>query len=135
MTAELRVRTPRLELRLPTEDELHALAEVALAGIHPPERTPFYVPWTDRAHLPGFREEFVAHHRAATSGAFEDNPQSRRVSEKLGYREVGTRTVAPRGTPVVERLYRLDRADWASPVAVELVGVEAVFSIRSDPPL
>jgi RimJ/RimL family protein N-acetyltransferase len=152
----IRVRTPRLELRLPVHAELLELAETARAGIHPPERTPFYVPWTDRAHEPGFVDEFVAHHvdalerwtagrwtlnlaaflagrpvgvqalrraddavdtgswlgaawqnqglgvemragilelafrglgyATATSGAFDDNPQSQRVSAKLGYR-------------------------------------------------
>jgi RimJ/RimL family protein N-acetyltransferase len=190
----LRVRTPRLELRLPTRAELLALAEVARAGIHPPERTPFYVPWTDAAQEPGFADDFAAFHEsrlaewtesgwslelvaflerrpvgvqalrrtgdavdtgswlggpwqnrglgvemrsgvlelafrlgydAATSGAFVDNPQSQRVSEKLGYRRVGTATHAPRGAPVREILFRLERADWRCPVPVELEGVEA----------
>jgi RimJ/RimL family protein N-acetyltransferase len=43
----LRVRTPRLELRLGTRAELRALARVALAGIHDPDAMPFEVPWTD----------------------------------------------------------------------------------------
>jgi len=42
----LRVRTPRLELRLPGPDELAALADLAAEGIHPPDRMPFLVPWT-----------------------------------------------------------------------------------------
>ena len=42
----LRVRTPRLELRVPTDDELCALAEVAAAGVHPADTMPFDVPWT-----------------------------------------------------------------------------------------
>lgn len=50
----LRLTTPRLELRLPTEDELAQLADVAERGVHPPERMPFVYPWTDdeplRAH-------------------------------------------------------------------------------------
>jgi RimJ/RimL family protein N-acetyltransferase len=50
----LRLRTPRLELRLPKQDELEALREVALAGVHPPEFMPFTVAWTDDAGLPGF---------------------------------------------------------------------------------
>ncbi|MBW8486453.1 GNAT family N-acetyltransferase [Actinomadura parmotrematis] len=41
----LRVRTPRLELRLPTEDELSALADVAARGVHPPGARPFLHPW------------------------------------------------------------------------------------------
>jgi RimJ/RimL family protein N-acetyltransferase len=44
----LRLTTPRLVLRLPAPDELAALADLAAAGIHPPEVMPFGVPWTDR---------------------------------------------------------------------------------------
>jgi RimJ/RimL family protein N-acetyltransferase len=56
------VRTERLLLRLPREDELWSAAEVAEAGVHPPEEMPFQVAWTDRAGEPGFVEEFVAFH-------------------------------------------------------------------------
>jgi hypothetical protein len=45
--ARLRVRTPRLELRLATTFELRELAEVARAGIHDPAVMPFGVPRTD----------------------------------------------------------------------------------------
>jgi RimJ/RimL family protein N-acetyltransferase len=44
----LRLTTPRLELRLPSAEELAALAELAAAGVHPPDTMPFFVPWTDR---------------------------------------------------------------------------------------
>lgn len=44
--AGLRVRTPRLELRVPTPDDLLALAGVAAAGVHEAERMPFLTPWT-----------------------------------------------------------------------------------------
>ena len=44
---DLVVRTPRLELRLPHEDEFAALIELADRGIHDPETMPFFVPWTD----------------------------------------------------------------------------------------
>lgn len=43
----LRVRTPRLELRLPAPEELAALAELAAEGVHPPDETPFLAQWTD----------------------------------------------------------------------------------------
>jgi hypothetical protein len=43
----LRLRTPRLELRLPTDDELVELRELAHAGVHPPDEMPFAVAWTD----------------------------------------------------------------------------------------
>ena len=52
---DLRLTTPRLELRLPTLDDLDELADRALEGVHDPERMPFGVPWTDvpAAELPG----------------------------------------------------------------------------------
>jgi RimJ/RimL family protein N-acetyltransferase len=40
------VRTPRLELRWPSMDDLIALAAVAADGVHPEDRMPFYTPWT-----------------------------------------------------------------------------------------
>jgi len=58
----LRIRTARLELRLPTDAELVLLAAVAEAGVHPPEEMPFAVPWTDTAGTPGFRDEVIAFH-------------------------------------------------------------------------
>jgi RimJ/RimL family protein N-acetyltransferase len=44
----LRLTTPRLELRLPSPEELATQADVAAGGIHPPGTMPFMVPWTDR---------------------------------------------------------------------------------------
>ena len=48
---DLRVRTPRLELRYPDEDDLVSIAALAAEGIHDPDTMPFYVPWT-RAESP-----------------------------------------------------------------------------------
>jgi RimJ/RimL family protein N-acetyltransferase len=45
--AGLRLRTPRLDLRWPSQDDLEALAGLAAAGIHDPGRQPFTVAWTD----------------------------------------------------------------------------------------
>lgn len=45
--AGLRLTTSRLELRVPTDDDLTDLAGLAAAGIHDPEVQPFVVPWTD----------------------------------------------------------------------------------------
>jgi RimJ/RimL family protein N-acetyltransferase len=61
----LRLRTPRLELRLGDRSELEALARVAVAGIHPPDQMPFAVAWTDAIGQPGFVEGFVAFHEQA----------------------------------------------------------------------
>jgi RimJ/RimL family protein N-acetyltransferase len=43
----LRVTTPRLELRSPTDDDLAELIDRVRAGIHDPATMPFTVGWTD----------------------------------------------------------------------------------------
>ncbi|WP_369144631.1 GNAT family N-acetyltransferase [Streptomyces sp. R44] len=43
----LRVRSPRLELRLPSDEELAEVADIAARGIHAPDARPFLTPWTD----------------------------------------------------------------------------------------
>jgi RimJ/RimL family protein N-acetyltransferase len=196
---EIRVRTPRLELRLPSDDELAELFRVAQAGIHPPDQMPFYVPWTDNLDL----DAFVAFHRsawtewrpekwalnliafldgapigsqgaeakdfavtrevetgswlgarfqgrglgteqraavlelafsglqaeAAVSGSFSHNVKSQRVSEKLGYRRTGTRTMMSRGEPVEHYDYHLERRGWSSPIEVEITGLEPALPL------
>ena len=188
----LRLRTPRLELRLPTEPELAELRAVALSGIHPPEFMPFSTAWTDDPELAFFldyhelkrrdwipeawglelgvwlegepvgvqalmSERFAETRTVGTgswlgrrfqrrgvgtemrtaelafrglgagiarSGAIDGNAASLGVSEKLGYREVGRSTVAPRGEVVGHADLELRREDWRPPLAVELEGLE-----------
>lgn len=193
---DLVVRTPRLELRAPTDADLMELVEVVRAGIHDPSWMPFLVPWTDlpspeleRSFLrfmwstragwsPGdWRLPFVVRERGravgvqevrglgfatsrsvetgswlgrehqgrgigtemraavlhlafeglgaetATSGAMAGNAASSRVAQKLGYEEVETAIVAPRGVPVVERRYLLRRERWRPTVAVVIEGL------------
>ena len=43
----LSIRTPRLLLRPPTDQDLHQLADLAAGGIHEPAVMPFSTPWTD----------------------------------------------------------------------------------------
>jgi RimJ/RimL family protein N-acetyltransferase len=43
---DLRVRTPRLELRYPDDTLLFELADLAAGGVHDPARMPFNEPWT-----------------------------------------------------------------------------------------
>lgn len=45
--AGLRLTTPRLELKLPSDGDLADLADLAAAGVHDPEVQPFGFPWTD----------------------------------------------------------------------------------------
>jgi RimJ/RimL family protein N-acetyltransferase len=63
--------------------------------------------------------------RIAESGAIDGNVASRRVSDKLGYREVGRSTVAPRGVEVGHANLELRPDEWreARSVAVEVEGV------------
>jgi RimJ/RimL family protein N-acetyltransferase len=196
---DLRVRTPRLELRLPTEDELVELFRVAEGGIHPPEEMPFFVPWTDDLRLDAFveyhrdtwaawrpeqwllnlftfldgrpigsqgvgAEEFAVRREVETgswlgaqyqgrglgteqraavlelafahlgaevavSGSIVHNRSSQHVSEKLGYRVTGTRTIAPRGDPVEHFDYRLERDEWSCPIPVEVEGIKPALPL------
>jgi RimJ/RimL family protein N-acetyltransferase len=58
----LRLRTPRLELRLPTAAEIDELADVARRGVHPPDLMPFSVAWTDTTASASVRDDFAAFH-------------------------------------------------------------------------
>jgi RimJ/RimL family protein N-acetyltransferase len=44
---DLRIRTSRVEIRLPTDDDLVALAHLAKRGVHEPTSMPFLKAWTD----------------------------------------------------------------------------------------
>jgi RimJ/RimL family protein N-acetyltransferase len=61
----LRLRTERLELRLPaTFDEIAELAEVAVAGVHDPDFMPFGIPWTAAEPKQVARGVALWYHRA-----------------------------------------------------------------------
>jgi len=62
----LRLRCGPVELRLPRDEDLADLADLAAAGIHPPEQMPFYTAWT-RERPPGFQRSFVRHHWGSRS--------------------------------------------------------------------
>jgi RimJ/RimL family protein N-acetyltransferase/ribosomal protein S18 acetylase RimI-like enzyme len=84
----LRVRTPRLELRLATRAELRALAEVALAGVHDPAVMPFEFPWTDTLTA----ESLVEFHEQALANWRPDNWQLNLVAFHRG-RVVGAQGI------------------------------------------
>jgi len=95
----LRLRTPRLELRLPTREELEALREVALQGIHPREFMPFTVAWTDDAELAEFLDYHEMRRREWSRDAWhlelgvwlEDEPVGVQAIESTSFAK--TRTV------------------------------------------
>jgi len=59
---DVRLRTPRLELRLGTPVEIDELGRLAQCGIHPPEKMPFAVAWSDRIGVSTFPADFRAYH-------------------------------------------------------------------------
>ncbi len=67
--------------------------------------------------------------RPRSAARCEHNIASQRVSAKLGYRQTGTSEIAPRGEPVPHYDYRLEAADWRSPVPVELVGLASCLPL------
>jgi RimJ/RimL family protein N-acetyltransferase len=69
--------------------------------------------------------------RVAVSGAFEGNIASERVSAKLGYRAVGEAFYAPRGIPVREQIFELDRETWKAQdrPPVQIDGLESCLAL------
>ena len=63
----LRIRSERLVLRLPTDDDLLALLDLAKAGIHPADEMPFGVAWSAEPS-PAFERGFVGHHWVGRGG-------------------------------------------------------------------
>ena len=64
----LRLRTEHLVLRMPTDDDVVELLEVAKAGIHPPDEMPFGMAWTT-VEGAAFDRGFMQHYWR-TRGAF-----------------------------------------------------------------
>lgn len=90
----LRVRTPRLELRLATRAELRALFDVAAAGIHDPAAMPFEFAWTDSLD----EDEFVSYHEQATQESQPDDWKLNLVvfhrGRPIGVQGIGARRFA-----------------------------------------
>jgi len=66
---DLRIRTPRLELRLPTDDDLEDVVALVAGGIHDPDEMPFSFPWTqhDPPDLQRFALQYHWRVRAETT--------------------------------------------------------------------
>jgi RimJ/RimL family protein N-acetyltransferase len=64
----IHITTPRLELRLPSEEELAELADLAARGVHPPGERPFLTPWADRP--PAERARYVLQQHWQRLGAW-----------------------------------------------------------------
>lgn len=103
----LRLRTPRLELRLPGDDELAELGELAAAGIHEPDRMPFLVPWTDLP--PADRARSVVQHHWLRRGNWAPENWALNLVVLDHGRVVGLQTVAARDFAV---LRQVSTASW-----------------------
>ncbi|MDT0270882.1 GNAT family protein [Streptomyces sp. DSM 44915] len=90
--AGLRLRTPRLELRLPDDEELAGLADLAAAGVHPPAEMPFSVPWTDRPP-PAQQLATIQHHWLARANLTPER-WSLDLAAFVAGRPVGTQSLA-----------------------------------------
>lgn len=56
---DLRLRTPRLELRVPTDDDLEGLCAVARRGLHDPRQIVFEHPFWEELPSPAFEVSFL----------------------------------------------------------------------------
>jgi hypothetical protein len=150
----LRLTTSRLELRLPREDDLADLADLAAGGMHELSARPFFSLIREihtfsrlgpgcRAAVIGAEMRYVVLHLAfaglgathAPSGAFDDNLASLRVSEKLGYVPHGIeRAATPDGVATTTVRLRLTRERWAAneAVPVTITGPDACLPMFAD---
>jgi RimJ/RimL family protein N-acetyltransferase len=88
---DLVIHTPRLELRLPHDDELVQLAAAARRGIHPPDEMPFNFPWT-RGESPEFERSFLQFHWRMR-GAWEVESWNLVLAAFLDGEPIGTQSV------------------------------------------
>jgi RimJ/RimL family protein N-acetyltransferase len=103
----LRIRSERLVLRLPTDDDLVALLAVAEAGIHAPEEMPFGVAWTDLRGA-AFAQGFLQHHWARRGSWSTDDWWLNLMVEQAG-RPIGAQTIS--GTDFA-RVRVVDSGSW-----------------------
>jgi RimJ/RimL family protein N-acetyltransferase len=85
------LRTPRLELRVPSLEQLTALAELADSGVHDPVAMPFQVPWTDLP--PGPRGRSVLQYQWRQWGALSPERWALELAVLAGGEPVGIQGV------------------------------------------
>jgi RimJ/RimL family protein N-acetyltransferase len=99
---DLRLRTPRLELRWPGEADLAALAELAAAGIHDPVVQPFAVPWTDVP--PAERARSVLQYQWGRRAAWQPSEWSLELAVVEGGIVVGLQGISGRDFAVTRQV-------------------------------
>jgi RimJ/RimL family protein N-acetyltransferase len=99
----IRLRTEHLELRMPTDDDVVALLEVAKAGIHPPDEMPFGMAWTT-VESPAFDRSFMQHYWQAR-GAFSPEAWFLNFMVVLDGRPIGAQHVAAEAFAVLRTVH------------------------------
>jgi RimJ/RimL family protein N-acetyltransferase len=99
----LRLRTPRLELRLPALEELDALGQAAADGVHDPQAMPFHVPWTDLP--PAERARSVLQHHWQRLGSWTPGDWNLQLAVFLGGVVVGTQIVGAVDFAIKREIY------------------------------
>lgn len=99
----LRLRTPRLELRLPSLADLDELASLAAAGVHDPAVQPFGVPWTDVP--PQQRARNLVQYHLQQLGAWSAQDWTLNLMVDLGGVIVGTQGISGREFAVLREAH------------------------------
>lgn len=99
---DLRVRTERLELRIPTPGDLEALANFAADGVHDPDQMPFTTPWTDVE--PEARARSVLQWAWRQWGALQPQDWNMDFAVLLDGRVVGTQGIGARQFAVLREV-------------------------------
>lgn len=98
----LRLTTLRLDLGLPTGDELSALADLAAEGVHDPAVMPFGIPWTDQE--PVARARSVVTYQWARLGASTPDHWELNLVVRCDGEVVGTQGIAAKDFAVLREV-------------------------------
>ena len=99
----LRLRTEHLVLRMPTDDDLTELLQVAKAGIHPPGEMPFGVAWTSLKGA-SFDRGFMQHYWG-TRATFSPENWFLNLMVELDGRPIGAQSVNAEGFPTFRTVH------------------------------
>lgn len=99
---ELRLHTDRLELRLPSDEELAALADVAAVGVHGPDERPYLTPWTDLP--PRQRARYVVQQHWSRRGDWKINDWALELGVFRDRRPIGMVALRAREFPVLREV-------------------------------
>jgi len=99
---DLRLRTERLTLRLPTDDDLVVLAALAKSGVHAPDEMPFASPWTTLPS-PAFERGFVQFHWTQR-GAWKPEAWNLELMVEADGRPIGSQALFARDFAILRRV-------------------------------